>query len=72
MPTTEVRIPAPATICEVFSQRHYHATLPNGKIILAHYPTHRPGPQLSVGDSVRVELALTEFSEGEIIEPGTA
>jgi translation initiation factor IF-1 len=69
MPPPDIRIPSPATIGEVFSQRHYHATLPNGKIILAHYPTHRLGPLLKVGDIVRVEFALTEFSEGEIIEP---
>ncbi len=68
MPHREIRIPTTATIGEVFSQRHYHATLPNGKVILAHYPTHRLGPPLSVGATVQVELALTEFSEGEIIE----
>ena len=73
MPTPNLapRIPAIVTIAEILSARHYRAALPNGKLIIAHYPTHRPGAQLSIGDTVPVELDLTDFSEGEITSPET-
>ena len=63
----EPRIPTQVTITEVLSQRHYRAALPNGKIIIAHYPVRRLGKQLAVGDQPRVELAVSDFSEGEIV-----
>lgn len=61
------RIIGQAVIKEVISDRTYHASLPNGKVIFAFFPSHRQEPQLAVGAQVRVALSLYDFSEGEIV-----
>jgi translation initiation factor IF-1 len=59
------RVETIATVQEVLSVRHCHATLPNGKVILAHV-NKGVTVELQPGSKLRVSLSLCDFSHGEV------
>ena len=66
----DIRIETTAVIQSGINERTWHATLPNGKMILAF---RRPkqaqsAPELHPGDKVTVSLSLLDFSKGEVVE----
>ena len=65
----EIPITTIGTITESLANGTYHASLPNGKIVLAH-PDLRPGapplPSLTPGDDVHLELTPYDFSKARI------
>lgn len=64
-PATD-RVETIAIVQDVLSVRHCHATLPNGKRILAHV---NKGVEVTLqpGSSLRVSLSLCDFSHGEVV-----
>ncbi|MEM7145448.1 MAG: translation initiation factor IF-1 [Verrucomicrobiota bacterium] len=65
----EPPITTTGTITETLPNGTYHASLPNGKIVVAH-PDRRtnapPLPSLNPGDKVHLELTPYDFSKARI------
>lgn len=65
----DIRIHTTAVIQSFVRDRIWHATLPNGKVILAFIDAHKPESmrELRPGDEVKVSLSLLDFSKGEVL-----
>jgi hypothetical protein len=59
------RIESTVTITEVLSDGSFHATLPNGKVILLYRRRQSPTREMSVGDQAVTSLSVQDFSCGE-------
>lgn len=64
----ETPIAAQATIIERKGKHHFHAQLPNGKIIIAHTPKKLDALShtLQAGDKVSLEMTPYDFDKGRI------
>ena len=49
------------------SPRTWHASLPNGKLVIAFVPESQQPPALEAGAKVRARLTVTDFSRALII-----
>ena len=58
-------IESTVTITEVLSDGSFHATLPNGKVILLYRRRQSPTREMSVGDQAIASLSVQDFSCGE-------
>ncbi|MBV6500053.1 MAG: hypothetical protein CJBNEKGG_02520 [Prosthecobacter sp.] len=47
--------------------RSWHATLPNGRKVIAFRTQHEPTLQLSPGDKAQAELSVGDFSQAHLI-----
>lgn len=59
-------IKAPVIVREAVNERLCNATLPNGKVILAHLPRGKTAT-FEPGTPFNVRLSLCDFSHGEIV-----
>lgn len=64
---SDVRIKTTAVVREVLNDRTCHATLRNGKCILAYAQPLDHLPPLKVGDTCHVLLSLCNFNEARIV-----
>jgi len=65
---SDVRIETRVVICELLNERAAHATLPNGKRIVAYARKRDPVPELRVGGEWKVQLSLCDFSRGRLVQ----
>lgn len=64
---SDVRIKTAVIIREAVNKNVYHATLPNGKTILAFARLSDNIPALKAGDRYHVLLSLCDFNEGRLV-----
>jgi len=65
---TDGPIETVATILDRMDDHTFHATLPNGKVIVAHVPRRLSelSPVLEVGDKVKLEMTPFDFEKGRV------
>jgi hypothetical protein len=61
------RVEGPVIITEVLSDGTFHATLPNGKVILAFRTKRTPDKPFVAGEQAVASLSVQDFSCGEIV-----
>lgn len=61
------RVQGPVTIVAVLNEDTFHASLPNGKVILLYRRRQSPTRTLSVGDQAVASLSVQDFSCGELV-----
>lgn len=55
------------TIQDRHCPRSWHATLPNGRKVIAFRTQHEPTLELSPGDKAQAELSVGDFSQAHLI-----
>lgn len=61
------KVETDVTIQTVLCDRTCHATLPNGKVVLAFIDAHKPRFPLVAGAVMRVRMDVADFSRAELI-----
>lgn len=61
------KVETDVTIQNVLCDRTCHATLPNGKVVLAFIDAHKPRFPLVAGAVMRVRMDVADFSRAELI-----
>lgn len=61
------KVETEVTIQNVLCDRTCHATLPNGKVVLAFIDAHKPRFSLVKGSVMRVRMDVADFSRAELI-----
>lgn len=56
------------TILSQHTDRAWHASLPNGRAVIAFRANDEPTVQLSSGNVIAVELRVTDFSQAHILD----
>jgi hypothetical protein len=63
---------ATVVIREILNERTWHATLPNGKQIIAFARLRSPRPDLKPGDTTQVWMKVDDFGRGEVVHEQVA
>ncbi len=63
-----VTVPTLVTILRQHTERAWHATLPNGRAVIAFRNHDEPTVTLAPGDRVAVELQVGDFSQAHILD----
>jgi hypothetical protein len=63
-----VTVPTHVTILRQHTERAWHATLPNGRAVIAFRNHDEPTVTLMPGDRVAVELQVGDFSQAHIVD----
>ena len=61
-------VPTQVTILRQHTERAWHATLPNGRAVIAFRANDEPTVALSPGDLAAVELRVGDFSQAHILD----
>lgn len=66
-----ITVPAEVTILSQHSDRTWHATLPNGKHVIAFRTPDEPTLPLQPGDRAPAELSVGDFSQAHVLTSPT-